>query len=151
MTLLCVRHNNAPPCCLVDTSSKNFCGAGRGTRTLTLSPAPDFESGASTNSAIPARRRRIIPETARFIKLGSHGQAHAWRNWGGLRLFSPILGDSPGVKILPLSFHGQCVNLTRGDMPHSLDCPERIKCAVPGWRTQQRRIPSCVAARSQES
>ena len=29
-------------------------GAGRGTRTPTLSPTPDFESGASTNSAIPA-------------------------------------------------------------------------------------------------
>ena len=31
-----------------------LCGAGRGTRTPTLSPTPDFESGASTNSAIPA-------------------------------------------------------------------------------------------------
>ncbi len=29
-------------------------GAGRGNRTPTLSPARDFESRASTNSAIPA-------------------------------------------------------------------------------------------------
>ena len=29
-------------------------GAGGGTRTLTVSPPPDFESGASTDSAIPA-------------------------------------------------------------------------------------------------
>ena len=34
--------------------SNLLCGAGRGTRTPTLSPTPDFESGASTNSAIPA-------------------------------------------------------------------------------------------------
>ena len=27
----------------------------RGTRTLTMSPSPDFESGASTNSAISAK------------------------------------------------------------------------------------------------
>src|SRR5215471_21610599 len=30
------------------------CGAGGGTRTLTLLPELDFESSASTNSAIPA-------------------------------------------------------------------------------------------------
>ena len=30
-------------------------GAGKGTRTLTVSPPADFESAASTNSAIPAR------------------------------------------------------------------------------------------------
>jgi hypothetical protein len=30
-------------------------GAGKGTRTLTMSPPADFESAASTNSAIPAR------------------------------------------------------------------------------------------------
>ena len=29
-------------------------GAGRETRTLTLLPEPDFESGASTSSATPA-------------------------------------------------------------------------------------------------
>ena len=33
-------------------------GAGRGNRTLTLSPELDFESSASTNSAIPARLHR---------------------------------------------------------------------------------------------
>ena len=30
-------------------------GAGRETRTLTVFPPPDFESGASANFAIPAR------------------------------------------------------------------------------------------------
>ncbi len=30
-------------------------GAGRENRTLTLLPEPDFESGASTSSATPAR------------------------------------------------------------------------------------------------
>ena len=34
------------------------CGAGRGNRTLTLLPELDFESSASTNSAIPALRAR---------------------------------------------------------------------------------------------
>src|SRR5690606_38051452 len=37
--------------------------AGRGTRTLTLSPAADFESAASTDSATPAGERRIIHDT----------------------------------------------------------------------------------------
>ena len=31
-----------------------LAGAGRETRTLTLLPEPDFESGASTSSATPA-------------------------------------------------------------------------------------------------
>ena len=35
-------------------TNRNILGAGRGTRTPTLSPAADFESAASTNSAIPA-------------------------------------------------------------------------------------------------
>ncbi len=35
-------------------------GAGSETRTRTLSPEPDFESGASTNSAIPALKRPSI-------------------------------------------------------------------------------------------
>ena len=34
--------------------TKNSNGAGRETRTLTLLPEPDFESGASTSSATPA-------------------------------------------------------------------------------------------------
>ena len=33
--------------------------AGRETRTLTLFPEPDFESGASTGSAIPAHSRKV--------------------------------------------------------------------------------------------
>ena len=37
-------------------------GAGKGNRTLTVSPPADFESAASTSSAIPARGR-IIHET----------------------------------------------------------------------------------------
>ncbi len=35
-------------------SGINFFGTGRGTRTLTVSPPADFESAASTYSAIPA-------------------------------------------------------------------------------------------------
>ena len=35
-------------------------GAGRGTRTPTVSPPADFESAASTDSAIPARESSII-------------------------------------------------------------------------------------------
>ena len=38
------------------TALKNAVGAGRGTRTPTLLPAADFESAASTDSAIPAKR-----------------------------------------------------------------------------------------------
>src|ERR1035437_1045009 len=38
-------------------------GAERGNRTPTVSLPPDFESGASTSSAIPAERR-IIPQSA---------------------------------------------------------------------------------------
>ena len=50
----------------IDHRRSSFCcaagvtGAGRGTRTLTLLPAADFESAASTDSAIPAGKRRII-------------------------------------------------------------------------------------------
>ena len=33
-----------------------YAGAGRGSRTLTVSLPPDFESGASANFAIPATR-----------------------------------------------------------------------------------------------
>ena len=62
MTLLSVNANNAPSLLLVDNFDNEFIvGAGRGTRTLTLSPAPDFESGASTNSAIPACEARDYP------------------------------------------------------------------------------------------
>jgi hypothetical protein len=54
----------------------DFIGAGRGTRTPTLLPAADFESAASTDSAIPARdsgrecirlqKARIIAESGRL-------------------------------------------------------------------------------------
>lgn len=36
----------------------NFMGAGRENRTLTMSPLPNFESGASTSSAIPAMKAK---------------------------------------------------------------------------------------------
>src|SRR5437868_15253614 len=36
-------------------AAESDCGAGRGNRTLMVSPPRDFESRASTNSAIPAR------------------------------------------------------------------------------------------------
>ena len=42
-------------------------GAGGGTRTLTPSLAPDFESGTSTSSITPAEEARIIHEAARHI------------------------------------------------------------------------------------
>src|SRR6266542_2138875 len=66
--------------CTGDKTGNVLCGAGRGNRTLTLLPELDFESSASTNSAIPAGRARgaavsptlparggggIIAETAR--------------------------------------------------------------------------------------
>src|SRR5207253_9746865 len=43
------------------------CGAGRGNRTLTLLPELDFESSASTNSAIPADSSEgdLSPDVAR--------------------------------------------------------------------------------------
>lgn len=46
-------HMNVGSNAVLNTAEKPF-GAGRGTRTPTLSPAADFESAASTNSAIPA-------------------------------------------------------------------------------------------------
>ena len=45
----------------------NVLGAGRGNRTPTVFPPADFESAASTNSAIPAIAR-IIPEVEAVIK-----------------------------------------------------------------------------------
>ena len=54
----------------------NLCGAGRGNRTPTVFPPADFESAASTNSAIPAIAR-IIPEVEAVIKDG----ADVCRNW----------------------------------------------------------------------
>ena len=44
-----------------------MCGAGRGNRTPTVFPPADFESAASTNSAIPAIAG-IIPEVEAVIK-----------------------------------------------------------------------------------
>jgi hypothetical protein len=41
-------------------------GAGRGNRTPTVSLPPDFESGASTSSAIPAERRIIAQTVIRY-------------------------------------------------------------------------------------
>jgi hypothetical protein len=41
-------------------------GAGGGNRTLTVSPPPDFESGASTNSATPAPTRKLNVLIERF-------------------------------------------------------------------------------------
>ena len=41
-----------------------LAGAGRGTRTPTVSPPADFESAASTDSAIPARRSQLLSSKA---------------------------------------------------------------------------------------
>ena len=52
-------------------SSRTF-GAGKGNRTLMVSPPADFESAASTNSAIPALRpshRRILTPPAARARL----------------------------------------------------------------------------------
>src|SRR5690554_7956593 len=49
------------PCKTGPPNAGTASGAGRGTRTLTLLPAADFESAASTDSAIPAGKEpRII-------------------------------------------------------------------------------------------
>ena len=42
-------------------------GAGRGNRTPTVSPQTDFESAASTSSAIPAKRR-IMRQSAPLVE-----------------------------------------------------------------------------------
>ena len=39
---------------IINNINLKLVGAGRETRTLTLLPEPDFESGASTSSATPA-------------------------------------------------------------------------------------------------
>ena len=44
----------APPAWTALDAIKLDCGTGRGNRTPTLLPELDFESSASTNSAIPA-------------------------------------------------------------------------------------------------
>ena len=49
-----------------------FNGAGRGNRTPTVFPPADFESAASTNSAIPATAG-IIPEVEAVIKDSAGG------------------------------------------------------------------------------
>ena len=64
-------------------------GAGKGTRTLTMSPPADFESAASTSSAIPARSALSMkplapskgtstrtPSRRRFCASGVHIVAH---------------------------------------------------------------------------
>lgn len=40
---------------MIEKRFKLFNGTEGGTRTHTVSPPPDFESGASTNSATPAQ------------------------------------------------------------------------------------------------
>src|SRR5438105_10077024 len=49
-------------------SNPQFTGAGRGTRTLTVLPPADFESAASTDSAIPALSSRLARERGRIIR-----------------------------------------------------------------------------------
>jgi hypothetical protein len=51
---------------LVDKSAF-FVGAGSGGRTRTLSPGPDFESGTSANSIIPAILQNIVPHERKKI------------------------------------------------------------------------------------
>src|SRR5215472_10885875 len=54
----------------------SMIGAGGGTRTLTLLPELDFESSASTNSAIPA-----VPSSTRAV---TRGRALPARGGGGI-------------------------------------------------------------------
>ena len=69
---------------------KEVTGAGRGTRTPTLLPAADFESAASTDSAIPARRlrRQLIASVYRSRALSL--------NRGGLGKASTAAVYNPG-------------------------------------------------------
>src|SRR6266566_2419525 len=50
------------------------CGAGRGNRTLTLLPELDFESSASTNSAIPAAGPACSARGVAPLALPTHGE-----------------------------------------------------------------------------
>ena len=71
-----VSSNNAPLSCLVDKLAMYLSGAGRGTRTPTPSLAPDFESGTSTSSIIPALGRRELsmkqPPSSSYNAVFSH-------------------------------------------------------------------------------
>ena len=58
-------------------NAKNRFGTEGGTRTHTVSPPPDFESGASTNSATPA-------QAAIITKMG-------YETMGELKLFTMLV------------------------------------------------------------
>src|SRR4051812_35557753 len=84
-------------------------GAEGGNRTHTLSPEPDFESGASTNSATSARAVRPLAHEARDrLRVQSIGQAardrcNRWAAIGGLKptlyaLSAHRVGFSPPPK-----------------------------------------------------
>src|SRR5690606_23761479 len=55
-----LRMLSSAPCDGRPQSHAHIDGAGRGTRTLTLLPAADFESAASTDSAIPAKKNAVL-------------------------------------------------------------------------------------------
>src|SRR5438876_6566858 len=74
------------------------CGAGRGNRTLTLLPELDFQSSASTNSAIPALR-------ARSAAVGADVARARWRRHyrgnGHTRQMRPMrtMSESPPYRL----------------------------------------------------
>lgn len=76
---------------------KCVVGAGRGTRTPTLLPAADFESAASTDSAIPARGRTRTCQATEAAHYRRIGQPAARRPLQSLipRLTAFLLLESP--------------------------------------------------------
>jgi hypothetical protein len=60
---------------------ERLLGAGRGNRTHTLLPEPDFESGASTSSAIPASyiNQLFTRETSFLVDLRDAGPPRSFR------------------------------------------------------------------------
>src|SRR2546425_10260220 len=64
---------NAGPGWSILLENVGLAGAGRGNRTLTLLPELDFESSASTNSAIPALRARGVTEGRTLPARGGDG------------------------------------------------------------------------------
>ena len=66
---------------------EHAAGAGRGNRTPTISLPPDFESGASTSSAIPAGQRGLngkpIASSVRTRAIKTAASAFVWRELTG--------------------------------------------------------------------
>jgi S-adenosylmethionine:tRNA ribosyltransferase-isomerase len=94
-------------------------GAGSENRTRTLLPEPDFESGASTSSAIPARASSVTHNPARPEWRGKAGSVAAQRGAYGW----PILRGQRGR----IARHARCrfrlFSAERADRPASASRP----------------------------